>query len=333
MIDKLEQKSESEKKLGCFSQVGNLFLTLFMIGVGRAAGYYLGAYALIPLVGAVIAYFLYSKFLSENKRFIAGSAAVQVGQLIWFSIGAYYAGNILYLLPDLLVLSFGLIWLSVRPGKLPLGLLSAYQILGLAVGGYQLVNISDVESAKALAVHMILRMTALAFMFIAWRALSKKKSVRQEVDRSHLQEHRANANEHTPKSSALKVIALTILGLFAVALLGGAFYWFSFRPEKIRKDCAWVSQTDNKFVLRSDLTDQEKELLGNKPNPADFDLSYYTDGGIDSAESKDWDKWSAAWDRYWKNENNSQERVYNTYYREATEQEYTSCIRQKGLSS
>jgi len=35
--------------------------------------------------------------------------------------------------------------------------------------------------------------------------------------------------------------AKIILGIVGVALIGGAFYWFQWRPSQIRKECQFVA--------------------------------------------------------------------------------------------
>lgn len=45
------------------------------------------------------------------------------------------------------------------------------------------------------------------------------------------------------------ILTISIIVLVVILLIGGAFYWFQFRPTKIRKECwAWVEKVKNSEI-------------------------------------------------------------------------------------
>lgn len=51
-----------------------------------------------------------------------------------------------------------------------------------------------------------------------------------------------------------KSFIFTILALF---LIGGAFYWFAYRPAKIRHDCSWVKWIDPATLAEPAITKED----------------------------------------------------------------------------
>ncbi len=104
--------------------------------------------------------------------------------------------------------------------------------------------------------------------------------------------------------------------LLIIALMGFSFYWFSWRPEKIRHNCSWIERTEQEKVLRSDLTAEQKQILENYPTPTG---KLFDDYNAEEAFRKQY------------NTDSFYTTVSKLYWDQATDEEYKICIREKGL--
>jgi hypothetical protein len=149
---------------------------LAMIGgaAGAAAGYavsqYTGPMALIPLGGTLLFGLLAAKVVRPATKPMVPGFAVQVGQLLWFIIGAVATGQYRSVLLDLIILAIGLVWLLARPGLGPVLLLGIYQGISFVINAavFASTPIGSVEH-KALLVHLIFRAAAVVLMIAGLR--------------------------------------------------------------------------------------------------------------------------------------------------------------------
>jgi len=97
-----------------------------------------------------------------------------MGQTLWIVAGVIYLQQINSLLIDIILVTAGLTWLLIKPGRAPLILLSIYQLLALAVNIYEFVGMQLGDNLdKALVVHIAWRILALSYMIVAFLKLRK----------------------------------------------------------------------------------------------------------------------------------------------------------------
>jgi hypothetical protein len=149
---------------------------LAMIGgaAGAAVGYavsqYTGLMALVPLGAALLFGFLAAKVVGPATKPMVPAFAVQAGQLLWFIVGAVTTGQYQAVLPDLIILAIGVVWLLARPGLGAVLLLGIYQGISFAINAamFASASVGSVEH-KALLVHLIFRAAAVVLMVAGLR--------------------------------------------------------------------------------------------------------------------------------------------------------------------
>lgn len=125
------------------------------------------------------------------------------------------------------------------------------------------------------------------------------------------------------------VVAVTLIGL-----LGGAFYWYSYRPMKIRQQCSWVEKsgtTTQKGPLRDDLTDEERGWADNEPDGNLLEVSkYWSEVAEKNGKADSFKRFSAGQELKGSLYTTSEESYH--YWTQASDEEYKLCIRSKGLT-
>lgn len=80
--------------------------------------------------------------------------------------------------------------------------------------------------------------------FYRKKYLEKKTGKEKEKTLRELFEEEKEDAPHKKKTNwILIVLAITII----LSLIGGAFYWFEYRPTQIRKDCSWTEYRPGKW--------------------------------------------------------------------------------------
>lgn len=148
--------------------------------VGVAIGAYAGINLLLPLAFAAAAWWVGKKLLPPARQLYLPALAVQTGHLLWLSLGMFYIGAVGLDLLDIVILVIGLAWLLLKPGLAPVLLLTAFQVLGLAINGVSFAEAAiGTNPHKALLVHIVWRLMALFFMWHAY--VQSRKAVRVET--------------------------------------------------------------------------------------------------------------------------------------------------------
>ena len=142
------------------------------IVVGLAAGVYSGIHLLIPLVLTGLAWGA-ARLLPDRPTDFVLAAAVQVGHLLWITVGLVVIGALTVDLVDIAILLAGSVWLFARPGLAPVVVLTVYQAVALLinVGAFLAMPIGH-NLHRALLIHIIWRILALVFM---WRGYHKSR--------------------------------------------------------------------------------------------------------------------------------------------------------------
>ncbi|GLQ88404.1 hypothetical protein [Dyella flagellata] len=163
--------SSSNDAIGTSTKVAGLVAALG----GWAVGIYAGFNLLVPLVATALVWLTGRKLFGKAKQLVLPAFCVQAGHLVWFLVGMAMSrplpGSNLV---DIVLLSFGLTWLWMRPGKIALCLLTVYQLLSLP---YNLLQFSHAEFGgtenKVLLVHCIWRCLALFYMVRMYYRIGK----------------------------------------------------------------------------------------------------------------------------------------------------------------
>jgi hypothetical protein len=142
--------------------------------LGVALARYSGASLVIPLFGAVLAWPIATKVISGSAKHFVPAISVEAGHLLWFLAGllAMGAAGIAQVGIDFVVMIGGILWLVVRPGIWPSGILVGWQGFGLL---YNVFTLSTTEIGsighRALVVHISIRVVTLYLLATGISAL------------------------------------------------------------------------------------------------------------------------------------------------------------------
>jgi hypothetical protein len=139
---------------------------------GILIGKYTGLNLLIPLAGAFLCGYLFKKLAGERAQSMLAAFAVQGGHALWMVVGFLVVGELNWNVADVVLLVVGLVWLAAAPGLGPVLLLGIYHLFGLAMNAWVFAQASfGAPEHKALVVHIILRLVAVATLYVGWKAL------------------------------------------------------------------------------------------------------------------------------------------------------------------
>jgi hypothetical protein len=157
-----------KQKISVFDGAGLIF--------GGLLGLYCGMSMLIPLGAAFLLWLLLDHRLGEKwPKPLVWALALQAGYLFWFLIGAFIVGDLSGVWLDVLVLSAGILWLSIRPGLGVVIFLSLYHGLTLILNVFHIWVVSwGSLSHKALCVHIIFRTVSVVCMAVGLNMFIKE---------------------------------------------------------------------------------------------------------------------------------------------------------------
>ena len=152
---------------------------------GYALASYSGANLLIPGVAAVVIGIIAAKALPADRKVIVPALAVQGGHLVWLALAGIILNAFWAVALDVMVLGVGLVWLAIRPGLGPILVCGIYQLFALILN---VMNFSTVQPGsvahRALLVHILLRVTAIALLGVAARKLRQPAPAPPEISAS-----------------------------------------------------------------------------------------------------------------------------------------------------
>ena len=136
---------------------------------GWTLSQYCGASLLVPGVAFFLILIVFAK-TSLQPPFFLGAIAATAAHLTWFLLASAFAGSWSATLLDIVLLTGGIGWLWVQPGT------AAALFLGIVQGVCLLFNVSQLIASpfgsaahRALTVHCIFRLLALAFLVFGYR--------------------------------------------------------------------------------------------------------------------------------------------------------------------
>jgi hypothetical protein len=141
---------------------------------GVALGSYVGVNMLIPFASAAFLWWLLNRSMQGPARAFVSASAIQGGHTIWMLLGVLSVGTGGYELFDVVLVAGGLAWLLVAPGPGPVFVLALYQAVALLINLNGLVGLQvGTFVHRAVVMHVALRVSALAYLFIGYRALNQ----------------------------------------------------------------------------------------------------------------------------------------------------------------
>jgi hypothetical protein len=146
--------------------------------LGGVLGVYCGLMILIPLAGGIVALLLLKHFAPPALKPFTSAIAVIFGHMVWMLVGVMIAHMIAPVIPDLVVIVLGLLWIVLRPGLGPVIFLGIYEIICLLVNIMRIISF-DFGSVghRALTAHIALRLFALGALIAGYREFRKSQTV------------------------------------------------------------------------------------------------------------------------------------------------------------
>jgi hypothetical protein len=162
----------SQKKTNPLAAIGGV--------VGAIVGFVVARYAamnlLVPGLTAVVVAVILAKTVPPSRKSIVGAFAVQVGQVVWFALGAILIGTWAPVALDVILLVVALAWLIARPSLVPLLICIIYQAIGLILNSMAFAQAeSGTPAHQALVAHLLVRAVAIALLIAAIFALRRKR--------------------------------------------------------------------------------------------------------------------------------------------------------------
>ena len=144
--------------------------------VGFAFAKYAGGNVLVPIVGAVLIGWTIKKVKHEPYP-MAAAVAVQGGHCLWMVVGALFAHPEPIFVVETALFAAGVVWLYFKPRLPAVVTLGTYQAIALVVNvaSFKPLPIDSIE-ARALSVHIVLRVISLGMMGLALRAAAKSSA-------------------------------------------------------------------------------------------------------------------------------------------------------------
>ncbi len=128
------------------------------------------------------------------------------------------------------------------------------------------------------------------------------------------------------KSKKIRVAGILLLLL---PVLGSLFYWYEIRPAQIKHDCSWIKKHSNAIPAREGKTKEQLLAEGKLKVCPDLLTSDYPEGS--AFYLLDVRRCEVENDAI-VNQNKPQQYVpAKDWYEEATKEEYTFCLHDKGL--
>ena len=137
-----------------------LVLAIAFIGFTKVTLEFLGFALTLPVLYsyliAFVIIFAISKLMKGFAKPMMWALVLQTGHLIWFIAGAVIMNKyLLYVLPDIILVTGGLIWLLFKPRLLPVIFLTIYN--GISIfGNVRIFSQSTLSFQKGLIIHIFL---------------------------------------------------------------------------------------------------------------------------------------------------------------------------------
>ena len=139
------------------------------------------------------------------------------------------------------------------------------------------------------------------------------------------------------KKTPIKFIVIFILLIIFVLISSGAFYWFQIRPAGIKHDCSWITTHHDKTPAKPAKTEAEV-FIDSKLSKEEFERALGLARGEIKPKSStraedivEYRRLSSAGQEMIRQMQGSPEIPASDETRQATDEEYKFCLRDKGL--
>lgn len=159
----------TEIKKNLKGSLGQVIGTGIGMVLGTALATYTGMNAIFPILGGFLFYWLLGQVERTPKRYRL-PLAIQLGHMTWMAMGLLVVGLSAQFTAELVVFFAAIFWLWFKPSLVPLVVLTVIQLGTLGINIASFVSPETVaETHKALLVHIVLRLTAVTLMWLAYR--------------------------------------------------------------------------------------------------------------------------------------------------------------------
>jgi len=186
-------KQPQAQKPSVLALIGGALGAAVGLGVGLGVGRYAGFALLFPAGFALLVGWVLSKTVPARSKPIIPASAVQAGQALWMLLGMVILARFDLTLIDFVILTAGAVWLAFWPSVIVVGVLICYQTVRLAVNGLAFAEATpNTDLHKALLVHLVLRVAAVALMVYGLIEIGKQERLPSESNSSgeNVGEHR-----------------------------------------------------------------------------------------------------------------------------------------------
>ena len=130
----------------------------------------------MPLIIILAVWWLLRKFARPPLNPYIPALAIQAGHMLSFVVVAISADQFPRLAPDIILMAVGAIWLALRPGRLAIICLIAYQTISILINIWQMVLMSDAVHVFAGLPQFILRGLAIWFMAVTLKDFAQRNA-------------------------------------------------------------------------------------------------------------------------------------------------------------
>jgi len=137
--------------------------------VGVALSRYSGPSLIVPGATAFLLFLIFDKTSVRPPHF-RGAITLILAHVTWFVAAAMLLGTWEPVIIDVVALGLGVAWIWLRPGLMPCIFLGIVELvtLGINLNSFMAASVGS-EAHRALLVHLLLRIGAIAFLAVGYR--------------------------------------------------------------------------------------------------------------------------------------------------------------------
>lgn len=146
--------------------------------VGAIVGLYCGLNILIPLFGSMIVFAQIKRVQQARWKPFLAAVAIIIGHLLWMIVGAIIVpAQAMAIVPDIIVMLAGILWLILRPGLGPVILLVVFEVLCVVINGFAILpHEFGSPIHKALVAHLALRLGTICSLIVGYLEWKKRQA-------------------------------------------------------------------------------------------------------------------------------------------------------------
>ena len=160
--------------------------------VGFVFGKYCWQTMIVPGITAGITLFVLSKILPKEKKPIAAAFSLQLGQIVWMTVGLLFGASLGVELPrgeamalgiEIMIYLLALVALAAVPSWITAGILIAYHLIGLVTQVMMLQDqVPNTIMHKAVVTHIGIRVASIICLAVAVHTINKERRAELDAD-------------------------------------------------------------------------------------------------------------------------------------------------------